>query len=498
MLKKNSNKKNSAADDLLSSLLEDVDQFESSSDDKLDLEPTAYDNSNKNKNKNKRTGLEETANIPSDFLMPGFEIEKSSAAVGLGDGSTEIDPSDDFWEQAEKMANKGVPTIEVGQSDEYKKLDTKSPSQGGGGYKGPEASSDFLDQINAQLSPVHKSGVVNTSSDAKASKPTYNPKTRSQYDGSEIDNNAKDSRILQGLNQATELVKEIKVEKQEYNDRTVPLSTEGVEIPPLQITKAGGDADRTIAVTQFAQKQNKMKSQAEPEPNKTVASNLDPDLIADERIMLVTQKPPKVNSSQVSIDASLAQAENLRMAQNRILDLEKEIERLRQENDEILTASDVLRTKVEEYQVRMSETERENNEAKIDFKNEIAILKGNLSYKDADNQKLKMKVDELELRIKTDFKKIRIRERELENRLELIKAEKQAVAKSKDELLLSLQRKNDQAKAEIENYREKVQELNKSLENSQTQIKMTVRALRIALSHIEDKSDTATPIKKAN
>lgn len=299
-------------------------------------------------------------------------------------------------------------------------------------------------------------------------------------------------------------MREIKLEKPEVvNDATVPLSSmDGIDIPQiLGLGSVAADADRTVAVTQFANKQNKMKNQSDSSesPHKTSAtSRLDPDMMPDERIMLVTQKPPKVNSSQVSIDASLAQAENLRMAQNRILDLEKEIERLRQENDEILTASEIMRTKAEEYTLRISGIEKELSESKIDFKNELAIVKGNLSFKESDNQKLKMKVDELELRIKTDFKKIRIRERELENRLELVKAEKQAIAKSKDELLLDLQRKNDQAKSEIDNYREKVQELNKSLENTQSQIKMTVRALRIALSHIEDKSDTATPIKKAN
>ncbi|MBL7555439.1 MAG: hypothetical protein JNM24_06415 [Bdellovibrionaceae bacterium] len=487
MLKKNSNKKNSAADDLLSSLLEDVDQFDIGPDDKDEVEPTIYGNSNK-KDKSKKDDLE----VSSDFLMPGFEPEKSGLSIGLT-GTDESSTGDDFWEQAEKMANKAVDFAELNESTDFKNLDhQKKPV-----YKGPEASSDFLDQVNAHLSPIHKSGTVNTKSDSGADKSSYEDKSRSQYDGSRSEENG--SRILQGLNQATEVMREVKLEKPEFNEATVPLSSiEGVDIPQilgLGSVAGNADGDRTVAVAQFAQKQNRMmKNQSQNDFPETPQAEIN----SDERIMLVTQKPPKGNSSQVSIDASLAQAENLRMAQNRILDLEKEIERLRQENDEILTASEIMRTKAEEYTLRMSEMEKEINESKIDYKNEVAILKGNLSFKESDNQKLKMKVEELELRIKTDFKKIRIRERELENRLELVKAEKQAIAKSKDEYLLDLQRKNDQAKAEIENYREKVQELNKTLENSQSQIKMTVRALRIALSHIEDKSDTPTPNKKVS
>ncbi|OYZ22255.1 MAG: hypothetical protein B7Y39_08140 [Bdellovibrio sp. 28-41-41] len=493
MLKKNSNKKNSAADDLLSSLLEDVDQIDLDSDDKDEIEPTFYGSASDSDKKKKNE-----PDVSADFLMPGFESEQSGMSVGLGSGSSESSP-DDFWEQAEKMANKSVNFGDLSESDEFKNLEKKKPT-----YNGQESSSDFLDQINAYLSPVHKSGTVNTRSDSGGGKSTYESKSAPQYEGSRVEQ--ADSRFLQGLNQAREVMREIKLERPEaVNDATVPLSSmDSIDIPQILgmgSTAANADADRTVAVTQFANKQNKMKNQSDSSesPHKTSAtSRLDPDVMPDERIMLVTQKPPKANSSQVSIDASLAQAENLRMAQNRILDLEKEIERLRQENDEILTASEIMRTKAEEYTLRISGIEKELSENKIDFKNELAIVKGNLSFKESDNQKLKMKVDELELRIKTDFKKIRIRERELENRLELVKAEKQAIAKSKDELLLDLQRKNDQAKGEIDNYREKVQELNKSLENTQSQIKMTVRALRIALSHIEDKSDTATPIKKAN
>lgn len=472
MLKKNSNKKNSAADDLLSSLLEDVDQLDLGSDDKDEIEPTFYGSSD-HLDKDKKN----SDDIASEFLIPGLVPEKPDMNVGLGPDSDSGTP-DDFWEQAEKMANKGVSFGELNESDKFKNLAKKKTV-----YKGPEASSDFLDQINAHLSPMHKSGTINTGSDASAKvSASYEEKSDSEYEASKP--KSQGSRVLQGLN----LPKEI-----EYNDATMPLSSmDESGLPQILGLGTNGDADRTVAVAQFANKQNKMKNQNQ------LDSPVDPDIMPDERIMLVTQKPSKVNSSQVSIDASLAQAENLRMAQNRILDLEKEIERLRQENDEILTASEVMRTKAEEFTLRISQMEKEMTEEKIDFKNELAIVKGNLSFKESDNQKMKMKVEELELRIKTDFKKIRIRERELENRLELVKAEKQAIAKSKDELLLELQRKNDQAKAEIDNYREKVQELNKSLENSQSQIKMTVRALRIALSHIEDKSDTPTPIKKAN
>lgn len=495
MLKKKSNGKNSAADDLISSLLEDVNDFDLGSEENSELEATVYESAVEIPN-------EKTPRRPVDARDGTHDYMMSEFAHGDEDGDA---PSgDDFWEQAEKMAGKVASYDDLNESDAFKNLDKKQKIV----YNGPEASSDFLDQINAHLSPMHKSGVVNTHSDHGVHKAeTYGNKSTVTYEANLPA--VKTGSVAQGLNQATELVKELKVDKQELNDRTLPMSSNRPEANISQLLSeaaaaamqigSGNDVDRTVAVPHYAQRQNKMKTQAESEnQTKPMVSRGESESYSDERILLVTQKPSKVSTSQVSIDASLAQAENLRMAQNRILELEKEIERLRQENDEILTASDILRNKAEEYTYRISELERESIESKTDFKNELAVSKGNLTYKENENQKLKMKVEELEIRIKTDFKKIRIRERELENRLELIKAEKQAVVKSKDELLLELQRKNDQAKAEIDNYREKVLELNKSLENTQSQIKMTVRALRIALSHIEDKSELFTPIKKAN
>ena len=102
-----------------------------------------------------------------------------------------------------------------------------------------------------------------------------------------------------------------------------------------------------------------------------------------------------------------------------------------------------------------------------------------------------------ETRLKNDFKKIRVKERELENRLELARAEKAALLRSKDEYILDLKRKIDQLQSELDNYRSKVLELNKNLDSNQEQFKRTVRALRLALTNLEHKEGEPFPLKKA-
>lgn len=198
-----------------------------------------------------------------------------------------------------------------------------------------------------------------------------------------------------------------------------------------------------------------------------------------------------------SVDASLAQAENLKLAQQRILELEKETEHLRAENEELASAGEIIRSRTDELSVRISSLEKEKEEVRESAHSEILILKGNLQYKENEVAKARIKVDELETRLKSDFKKIRVRERELENRLELLRAEKAALVRSKDEYILDQKRKIDQLSQELDNYRKKCLELNKTLEANQDQFKRTERALRLALTNLEVKEENLTPFKKA-
>ncbi|MBX2988727.1 MAG: hypothetical protein KF802_12600 [Bdellovibrionaceae bacterium] len=198
-----------------------------------------------------------------------------------------------------------------------------------------------------------------------------------------------------------------------------------------------------------------------------------------------------------AMDASLAQAENLKIAQQKILDLEKENDRLRQENEEVSSAADIIRHRLEELMARITQLDREKRDIEETAQNELMILKGNLQFKESEVAKARLKIDELDTRLRSDFKKIRVKERELENRLELARAEKIALVRAKDENILELKRKIDQLQSETDNYREKCLELNKTIAVHQEQFRRTVRALRLALTGLEAKDDNLVALKKA-
>ncbi|MCB0368777.1 MAG: hypothetical protein KDD45_04835 [Bdellovibrionales bacterium] len=463
----------SAADDLFSSLLEDVGDINNLSTDPSEiLEDTVYD--------------ELPSEEVSEFLMPSFNNELELSADNSDADKNNLSENDagvgaDFWKNFDSESNANN---EISFSKIPKELGIENVNH----YEGPAADDNFLDQFQFNLANDNKdSEHSNDKAVELDSNDEYSPFTKSEY-SDKINDQQLEPLGVQNFDH-NEVVEDLNMDLQQpKNDKTeVVLSDPGIpsmveERTDHRPTSPNTDIEKTIAVTKFAQRQKDHLSSQESATS------------SEDKLVFMSPKTVKTGLSQVSIDASLVQAESLRIAQNRIIDLEKEIERLRQENDEILTASEVIRNKTEELTLKVSDLEKENGEIKSEYKNENSLLKGNLLYKESENSKLQDKIDELELRVKNDFKKIRIRERELENRLELMKAEKQAIIKSKDDLLLELQRKNDVVKSELDTYRNKVQELNKTIESYQNQIKITVRTLRLALSHVEDKGDNQ-PIK---
>ena len=199
-----------------------------------------------------------------------------------------------------------------------------------------------------------------------------------------------------------------------------------------------------------------------------------------------------------SSDSNLAHAENLRIAQEKILELEKDNEKLRSQNEELIAASEIVKERADLLTGQLHEFKADRDSLEQSFKNETGILKAQIMRKDAEIVKASMKIEELESRMKFDLKKIRVRERELENRLELIRAEKNALVKSKDDQILDVRRKLDQVQLEVESYRQKCVDLNKVLDTNQESFKRTTRALRLAMANLELQEENKPVLKKVD
>lgn len=196
-------------------------------------------------------------------------------------------------------------------------------------------------------------------------------------------------------------------------------------------------------------------------------------------------------------EAALAQSENLRVAQQRILELEEEIERLRRENEKLMAAGQTLNRRIDELSSKFESTSRALEEERDSHGDEKQSLVESNNAKDRELGRMKGKIEELEIRLSTDLKKIRVRERELENRLEIMKMEGFAVIRNKDEIILDLKRRLDQMNIDIENQRNRESSSASKLEKEQEKTRRAVKAMRLALSLLEDEDQTPAALKKA-
>jgi len=263
------------------------------------------------------------------------------------------------------------------------------------------------------------------------------------------------------------------------SERTIALDDHHIN---ENINVLNGDSEKTLAVAGFNQ--------------------LRQDESLQEKIKIsVGQTRGNASSSGYAswgtADANLAQAENLRIAQEKILELERENEKLRSQNEDLISASEIVKERADLLNGQLYEFKNDQDSLEQSFKNELAILKKQLERKDTELAKVSSRADELDSKIKFDLKKIRVRERELENRLELMRAEKNALVKAKDEQILDLKRKLDQVQLEVESYRQKCVDLNKVIETNQDSFKRTIRALRLAMANLELQDDNKVPLKKA-
>lgn len=193
-----------------------------------------------------------------------------------------------------------------------------------------------------------------------------------------------------------------------------------------------------------------------------------------------------------STDAMLSQSEALRIAQQRITEVEEEVERLREENEGLAAAGEAISKHVDELKAKLARAEVKNREMEERFTQERETLLEAIRVKDQELERRRIKQEEFDARLSSNLKKVRVRERELENRLELVKMEGSALLRNKDEIILDMKRQLDQAQQEIESYRSKGQDLGRQLSEKQETLRRTVKALRLALSMMDGESESGS------
>jgi chromosome segregation ATPase len=123
---------------------------------------------------------------------------------------------------------------------------------------------------------------------------------------------------------------------------------------------------------------------------------------------------------------------------------------------------------------------------------ELSILKNDLDDKlqragDVKSQanQLAQKREEWKDKVKDDLKRIKLKERELENKYELLKRDTQALLDSKDKHVLELKKKNDALDLELESFEERLRRANSILAAINSKKKRLIETMKLALSLLE-------------
>lgn len=226
-----------------------------------------------------------------------------------------------------------------------------------------------------------------------------------------------------------------------------------------------------------------------PEMMPEALKDVRPELTADEfKNQPSASNAFKTQRSKIvfnEVSTLMAGAEAVKVAQARITVLERDKSKLRDEIDQLLLASESLQRRLNELKAEQERSERHHKEKIEIVEDEKTVLRGRLKAREEELDKVKKENDELKLRFQTDLRKVRVRERELETRSEIMKAENASVIRAKDESIVELKRQLEKLHFELDNFRAQSADLNARVNEFYDRNHRTVKALRLALTVLE-------------
>ena len=190
-------------------------------------------------------------------------------------------------------------------------------------------------------------------------------------------------------------------------------------------------------------------------------------------------------SPSETVDGLLKKSEHLRIAQEKINDLENEVEDLRKQNHELANDAESIASLNESYSAQIENLKMELTHVKLTLGEEAKILRHSMYEKERTIAELKQTNGDLKSKVEHNFKSIRKRERDLEYRLELAKVDEAALLKSKDKMILDLRRELEKKDQEKTAFERKNKEHFQKIQEQQQTVRTVVRALRIALTRLE-------------
>jgi len=161
--------------------------------------------------------------------------------------------------------------------------------------------------------------------------------------------------------------------------------------------------------------------------------------------------------------------------------------------DSFIKHNRLLLAQVEEAHRTNARIQAEMEEERREHQEQMAVLRSDFEEKlkqaGATQDQLKdlmRKRDEFKEKVREDLKRIKLKERELENKYELLKNDTQTLLDAKDKQILDLRKKADALDLELEQFDERLRENSAVLNEVTIKKRRLIDTLKIAISLLED------------
>ena len=187
----------------------------------------------------------------------------------------------------------------------------------------------------------------------------------------------------------------------------------------------------------------------------------------------------------INLEEHLKSADYAEVIQSRVVVLEEEVRELRQENERLASAGQHFKDLSDKFKIKIKHLESDLQNIKEISYEEKNILTRSVEAKDIRINSLQERLLNLEQQQGSQIEHIRVRERELENRLELMKSENEVLFYNKDGMILDLKKQMNMLNIDIERYKSQHQVMTSQMDTKENLIRRTVKALRVALTMLE-------------
>lgn len=153
---------------------------------------------------------------------------------------------------------------------------------------------------------------------------------------------------------------------------------------------------------------------------------------------------------------------------------------------------DTLRQRDERYNKEIHKLRKEHDSQLQGIKRDIEGRYSNSEDYEHQIQDLIRQKEEWKDKVKEDLKKIKLKERELENKYELLKRDMQALLDSKDKHVLDLKKKNDALELELESMEDRLRRSSSAMSGVESRKRRLVETMKLAITLLEEMSADAS------